>query len=33
MIELPGLLHMVHILQSGETRKYLGVGYGPCAED
>lgn len=24
---LPGLLHLVHILQPGETRKYLGAGY------
>lgn len=30
---LPGLLHMVHILQAREKRKYLGLQYGPGAED
>lgn len=29
----PGLLSKVHILQLGELKKYLGVSYGPCAED
>lgn len=30
---LPGLLSHVHILRQGESKKYLGAGYGPGVED